>query len=104
MTDANTAALREYQLRDKGDYSYSELLSEAKAYVTERLYNGDIFEMLDEISKNDEDYTSWLKLVGGALVNPRKDDTFFVSQFANIYMSLACDKLCERIDKNGGEL
>ena len=104
MQDGNSAAELAHSIKviGRGDYGYSEMLEEAKSYVTERLYAGELTDMLDEISVDAEDYTDWLKLVGGALVSPRSDDNFFVSQFSNIYLSRFSEIIIDRLDKERG--
>lgn len=62
------------------DYSYLELLEEARFLVVQELHRGEITDLINDIQSDDFDY--WQDTIGHILANNRD----FVDKVARIYM------------------
>lgn len=64
------------------DYSYLDLLEEARFLVVQELHRGEITDLINDIQNDDKDFYYWQDTIGHILSNNRN----FVDSVARIYM------------------
>jgi len=79
------------------EYSYLDLLEEARFIVVNELLKGEITDLINDIQSDDFDFEFWQSSIGLILANDRN----FVDMVSRIYMRKFREKIEQSLD--GGE-